>query len=179
MAKGATLDDLRRVDGKAELVGGEIVRMTPAGDRHARASLRIARCLLAFEEHTGRGRAYGDNVGFRVSLPNRQSFSPDAAYYYGPHAGDDFLEGPPAFAVEIRSPEDYGPRAEQRLAAKRADYFAAGTLVVWDVDLDRARVCVYRSASQDSPTVLMRGDIVDAEPAIPDWSMAVDELLTD
>ena len=30
----ATLDDLRRVPGKAELVGGKIVFMTPAGGTH-------------------------------------------------------------------------------------------------------------------------------------------------
>ena len=54
MAKGATLDDLRRVDDKAELVGGEIVYMTPGGDEHPRASLRIGASLLAYEERTSR-----------------------------------------------------------------------------------------------------------------------------
>ena len=47
-----------------------------------------------------------------------------------------FAEGAPVFAVEIRSENDRGPAAEGRLATKRADYFAAGTLVVWDVDLE-------------------------------------------
>ena len=41
----------------------------------------------------------------------------------------------PLFAVEVRSENDYGPAAEREMAAKRADYFAAGTRVVWDVDL--------------------------------------------
>jgi hypothetical protein len=35
--------------------------------------------------------------------------------------------------VEVRSEGDYGPRAEQELARKRADYFEAGTRAVWDV----------------------------------------------
>ena len=47
-----------------------------------------------------------------------------------------FIEGPPTFAVEVRSENDYGPAAEREMAAKRADYFEAGTLVVWDVDPD-------------------------------------------
>ena len=63
------------------------------------------------------------------------------------------------------------------LAAKRADYFAAGTLVVWDVDLlgdDTVRV--YRSSDPDTPTVYRRGETAEAEPAVPDWTMPVDEL---
>ena len=46
-----------------------------------------------------------------------------------------FLKGAPRFAAEVRSEGDYGPAAEQAIAEKRDDYFAAGTLVVWDVDL--------------------------------------------
>lgn len=64
-----------------------------------------------------------------------KSFSPDAALYSGKVRGLKFLEGAPVFAVEVRSEGDYGLAAERALAAKRADYFAAGTLVVWDVDL--------------------------------------------
>ena len=48
-----------------------------------------------------------------------------------------FVAGPPTFAVEVRSENDYGPSAEREMAAKRADYFEAGTRVVWDVDPDR------------------------------------------
>ena len=33
--------------------------------------------------------------------------------------------------------EDYGPAAEKAMAHKRADYFAAGTQVVWDVEILR------------------------------------------
>ena len=45
-----------------------------------------------------------------------------------------FVEGTPTLAVEVRSEEDYGPTAESEMAEKRADYFEAGTLVVWDVN---------------------------------------------
>ena len=74
-------------------------------------------------------------------LAHRESISPDAAWFTGPVLGLDFLEGAPAFAAEVRSKGDYGPKAEAEMAAKRADYFAAGTRVVWDVDLvsDRGR----------------------------------------
>jgi len=57
------------------------------------------------------------------------------AYHIGPPTGREFLEGAPIFAVEVRSKNDYGPAAERAMKAKRDDYFACGTLVVWDVDL--------------------------------------------
>jgi Uma2 family endonuclease len=88
-----------------------------------------------------------------------------------------FLEGAPIFAVEVRSEHDYGPVAERAIQAKRADYFACGTLVVWDVDLLSADVIkVYRASDPDHPTIYRRGDMAEAEPAVPEWRMSVDDL---
>lgn len=116
-------------------------------------------------------------MGFLVRLAHRRSFSPDAAWFTGPVRGLDFLEGSPAFAAEVRSKDDYGPKAEAELAAKRTDYFAAGTLVVWDVDLTSEDVV--RVYTHDSPLVsrvYRRGQEADAEPAVPGWRMPVAEL---
>jgi len=175
----ATIEDLYRVpeDGKAEIVDGEVVLMPPTGDLPASAGGEVFASLREFGRRTGLGRAYTDNVGFIVNLPNRRSFSPDAAFYTGPRTGGKFLEGAPVFAVEIRSQDDYGPRAEQAIALKRADYFTAGTLVVWDVDVLRDGVVrVYRSTDPASPTVYGRGQSAEAEPAVPGWSMLVDDF---
>jgi Uma2 family endonuclease len=88
-----------------------------------------------------------------------------------------FLEGTPAFAVGVRSEHDYGPAAERAMAKKRADYFAAGTQVVWDVDLLSPEVVkCYDANTSDTPRVFRRGDIADAEPAVPGWRIPVDEL---
>ena len=151
--------------------------MSPTGDDPGSAAGEIFVSLHAHARRTKRGRAYADNVGFRVTLPNRESFSPDAAYYVGPRSRMRFLDGAPVFAAEVRSEGDYGPAAEREMAAKREDYFAAGTLVVWDVDLLGEEVVrVYRSTSPNSPTVYRRGDTAEAEPAVPGWRMAVDGL---
>ena len=93
-----------------------------------------------------------------MNLPNRKSFSPDAAFYVGPPPGPGFLEGAPIFAVEVRSEIDYGEGPEREMAAKRRDYFAAGTLVVWDVDVLKSEtVRVYRASDPDKPTIYRRG----------------------
>ena len=81
------------------------------------------------------------------------------------------------FAAEVSSENDYGPLAEQEMAEKRRDYSAAGTLVVWDVDLlSQDVVKMYRSTDPDHPTVYRRGEQAEAEPAVPGWRMPVEEL---
>ena len=173
----ATIDDLYQVPGKAEIVDGEIRLMSPTGDLPASAALEIVVSLRDHSRRTGVGRAYGDNVGFIVNLPRRRSFSPDACYYVGPRMRGKFLNGAPIFAVEVRSEGDYGRPAEQEMAAKRRHYFAAGTLVVWDVDVLRSEVVkVYRASDPDHPSVYRRGEIAEAEPAVPGWSMPVEDL---
>ena len=176
----ATIEDLYRVpdNGKAELIDGEIVIVSPTGGIPGRAGGRIYRSLDDYERSTGSGFAFPDNVGFVVDLPRRGSFSPDAAFHAGPLQGGRFLDGAPVFAAEVRSESDYGARAERELTEKRADYFASGTLVVWDVDVLRERVVrVYRSEDPDAPTVYESGDLAEAEPALPGWTMPVNDLL--
>jgi len=165
------------VEGKAELVNGEIVHMPPVGDDPGYAGDEIYVSLREYAKRLKRGRAFGDNKVFHVHLPYRESFSPDAAYYVGPRTGMRFLEGAPIFAVEVRSENDYGPATERAIQAKRAGYFACGTLVVWDVDLLSPDVIkVYRASDPDHPTIYRRGDMAEAEPAAPGWRMPVDNL---
>ena len=172
----ATLEDLAREPGKAELVNGRIVRMSPTGGLPGYAGREIVVSLREYSRRTGTGHAIPDNVAFAVTLPHRRSFAPDAAFYVG-ELGMGFLAGAPRFAVEVRSEGDYGPAAERRLASKRADYFAAGTLVVWDVDLLATDVVrVYRAHEPEQPAVYRRGDVAEAGPAVPGWSMPVDDL---
>jgi Uma2 family endonuclease len=173
----ATIDDLMGVEGKAEIINGEIVHMAATGWAPHYAGMEIFVSLRAYVRQQGRGFAVSDNAAFRVFLPHRDSFSPDAAYYEGPNPGMKFFTGAPRFAAEVRSMGDYGPAAERELADKRADYFAAGTLMVWDVDLlSEDVVRAYCADDPSSPTVYRRGQVAEAEPAVPGWTMAVDDL---
>ena len=175
----ATVDDLYRVpeNGKAEIVNGELVLTSPTGGVPGRAAGKIFISLHDYERRVGGGYAFPDNVGFIVNLPNRRSFSPDAAFHKGELRGGLFLEGAPVFAVEVRTTDDYGPAAETRMAQKRADYFAAGTLVVWDVDVLREKIVpVYRASDPKNPTMYIGSDAAEAEPALPGWMMSVDDI---
>ena len=169
----ATIDDLYHVEGLAEIVNGELVLLPMTTGLHAFAAGEVFVALREYTRRTKSGYAYGDGVAFVVNLPNRRSFAPDAAFCTQPPTRT-FVDGAPLFAVEIRSEEDYGPVAERRLAAKRADYFAAGTPVVWDVDPVAERIHVYKASDPSRPTTYQRGQVADAEPAVPGWRVAVD-----
>jgi hypothetical protein len=175
----ATLDDLYRTEGKAELIGGRIVPMA-CGHLPSWVSGNIFVDLRAFSKALGKGKAYADGIGFAVpEMPSgRESFSPDASYHDGPLPVNlmRFIEGSPTCAIEVRSENDYGEAAEEAMAAKRADYFLAGTLVVWDVDPVAETVAVFRASAPDNPVVFRRGQIADAEPAVPGWRMKVEDV---
>lgn len=172
----STIEDLYRVGGKAELVNGEIVPMAPTGGYPNYAASEIFVSLREYARRTKSGQAVNDNAAFTVDLPHRKSFSPDAAFYVGAMTMK-FYEGAPVFAAEVRSEGDYGAQAEREMAAKRADYFAAGTQVVWDVDLlSEDVVRVYRASEPERAQVYRRGEVAEAEPAVPGWQMPVDDL---
>ena len=178
----ATLDDLYQTPGKAELIGGRIVQQMATGRTPNRVAGRIYRSLDEYAEQTGKGEAFTDNMGFAIPelASGRESFSPDASYYDGPMPANRmrFIEGPPKFAAEVRSENDYSDAAEAEMADKRADYFAAGALVVWDVDPLAECIHVYRSTDPTTPTTYVRGQVAEAEPAVPGWRVAVDWIFS-
>ena len=174
----ATLEDLMKVEGKAELIGGRIVERMASGRLPNRTAKRIVYSLDAYADRIGVGEVYTDNMGFAVDPPllsGRQSFSPDTSYHAGPFPANEmaFIECAPTFAVEVRSENDYGRSAETAIADKRADYFEAGTLAVWDVDPLAKTITLYTPATS---TTFRSGDLAHAEPALPGWTLDVADL---
>jgi Uma2 family endonuclease len=175
--KQATIEDLYKEPGKAELVEGRIVRYMPTGFLPSNAASEICTSLRNYAKLKKNGHALCDGTGFIVNLPNRKSFSPDAAFFVGKSTGMKFIEGAPTFAVEVRSDTDYGPKAEKAMLEKRADYFAAGTLIVWDVDMLASDVIrAYSAESPEKPQIFRRGDLAYAESVVPGWTLLVDDL---
>jgi Uma2 family endonuclease len=173
----ATLDDLYRFDGKAELIGGRVVESMPTGYLPGWVAGLIFSRILEHVQQTKQGRALGDNVGFAVpELPSgRESFCPDASFYDGPLPANRmrFIQGPPTFAVEVHSEGYYGPVADAEYEAKREDYFQAGTKVVWDVDPLAKTIASYQVGAANRPKVFRPGDHADAEPVLPGWRLDV------
>jgi Uma2 family endonuclease len=177
LGRPATIDDLSRTKLKAEVVDGELLVIGPSGDAPARAGGKILYGLHMHEERHGGGEAFGARLAYILDLPHRQAICPDVSWSTRPATTVGFPHGAPVFAVEVRDWIDHGDEAERRMAAKRADYFAAGTLVVWDVDVLRENLIrAYRANDPEHPTVYRRGETADAEPAVPGWRFPVDAL---
>ena len=68
------IDQLYQIKGKAEIVNGEIVHMSPTGGMPGEAGVGIVVSLRNYARRTGQGRAVPDNVAFIVNLPHRRSF---------------------------------------------------------------------------------------------------------
>lgn len=176
LGREATIDDLRLTKLKAEIVDGQLVVIGPSGCLPGSAGGNITFSLDDHGRQHGGGHAFGSRVAYIVDLPHRRALCPDASWYTGP-PWDDFPLGAPVFAAEVRDRGDYTEEREREAAAKRADYFASGTRVVWDVDVLRERLIrVYRADDPERPTVYRRGEIAEAEPAVPGWRMPVEEL---
>ena len=177
----ATIDDLLKVPEKAELIRGRIIKYLATGFRPSIVASRIFRSLADYGDTPGRGFAFTDSMGFAVPelTSGRESFSPDTSFYSGPPPANPmkFVEAAPDFAVEVRSENDYSRAAERDMAAKRADYFEAGTQVVWDVDPEAGTIRKYTATDPLRFTTFSAGQSADATPAAPGWSVSVDWIL--
>jgi len=178
LGRAATIYDLRWVSCRAEIVDDRLVAIGPSGGENAIARVSILFSLKMYERgHKGAGVVRTSGAAFRVDSPHRRSICADVSWYTGPRSESDLAPIPSLFAAEVRDLASFGEEAEAYRATKCADFFAAGTQVVWDVDVIReGLIRVYRATDPENPAVYRRGEVAEAEPAVPEWRFPVDEL---
>jgi Uma2 family endonuclease len=163
MVRSGILDE----DEPVELIGGELIRMSPQGNLHAQVTARLRSAL----ERVHAGRAFGRDhsplpVG-RHDLPE-----PDIAIVRG--GFDDWFDRTPGgedtiLVVEISS-------TSRRKDLDRAQLYASGGVpVYWMVDIVRRRVTVHETPSPDGYR-LIRTLTEDETLAVPEsdrtWRVA-------
>ena len=168
-----------RTEGKAEIIDGRVVTFMPSGVTPSLVAVEILVRLREYARSTGVGVAFGDGIGYApdpAPVAGRRTFVPDASYYAGPLPADRmrFVTGVPDLAIEVRSEGDTGPAAERDMADKRAQYLAAGTREVWDVDPEAGTVTAYRPDA--SPRASGPGHVLAAGPAAPGFAVAVADV---
>jgi len=141
---------------------GEIVVMTPAGNRTGMKSLYIGRMLGNWAEVDGRGYAFDSNTGF--SLPDGSMLSPDASWVECKRwdamtetQKDEYSPICPEFVIELRSPSDRLAPLQEKMQA----WIANGAELAWLVDPTRKAVEIYRPGRE--PEVLEGGSAVEGE----------------
>ena len=162
--------------GRCELLQGELIMMSPAGEEHGAIAARLTIRLGVFVLERGLGRVFGAETGFLIARDPDTVRAPDMAFIraerLSPTPGKGFFPGPPDLAVEVISPND---RAGEVLA-KVHNWLDAGSRAVWLVDPDTRSITVYRSRSEIR--VLAPGDLLSGEDVVPGFGMPVAEVFS-
>jgi Uma2 family endonuclease len=173
-----TADELLRAApdlGRCELVRGELIMDSPAGEEHGWIVMNLGAPLTAFVKQHGLGRVCGAETGFVLARDPDTVRAPDVAFVSaergGPRPTKRFRDGAPDLAVEVVSPDD---RAGKVLA-KVYEWLDAGCRVVWVVDPESRTVTVYRSRTQI--TALGTSEQLAGEDVVPGFSIPVAEIL--
>lgn len=173
-----TADELLHVripDKRVELVRGRLVVREPAGLRHGRVAMDLARLLANYAGDRGIGRVYAAETGFTVARDPDTVRAPDVAFIRRDRLPDPeplgFPDLAPDLVVEVLSP---GDRPGETLA-KVADWLSAGTRLVWVVDPLRRVARVYRQ--DGSETIVTAEAALEGEDVLPEFACPLATIL--
>jgi Uma2 family endonuclease len=156
-----------------ELIDGTLVEKA-MGFRESSLTMWIGHLILEFVEPRNLGIVAGAD-GF-MRLAPRNVRIPDVSFVSyerlpDPDAADvaiaDFA---PDLAVEVLSPSN----TRREMARKRRDYFAAGTLLVWEIDPKREVVDVY--TAPESAKRLTKTDTLTGGNVLRGFKLSIAEL---
>jgi Uma2 family endonuclease len=175
-----TVDDLLALgsDARYELLGGELVEMSPSYTDHSRIALFIGGQLDAYSRRTRRGFTTQSDGGYLIARDPDSILAPDAAFVRRERipAGHDFrsfFPGAPDIAVEVVSPSE----TASDVARKLSEYRRAGVPLVWVVSPKQRTISVYRLGQP--PVTLQESDTITGEDVLPGFSMSVAEVFAD
>ena len=173
-----TADELLRTnlpDKRVELVRGVLVVREPAGSRHGRVAMELARHLGNHVHTHGLGAVYAAETGFTLARDPDTVRAPDVAFVQRERLPEPEPVGFPALApdlvVEVLSPGD----RPGEVLAKVADWLAAGTRLVWVVDPDRRLARVY--GADGSEQIVTEGLALTGEDVVPAFSCPLADIL--
>ncbi len=163
------------LEGRWELIDGELVEMTPSADESSSIAATIIGFLAPHVRAHRLGRVYAPDGGF-VIFPDRPTVRvPDVAFVRADRAPQGearkhFPRLAPDLVVEVLSPSD----RTSEVVAKLEMYQEAGVPLIWLVDPDRMTVTVISSGA---PTVVLHlDDTLDGGDVLPGFRVPVAEI---
>ena len=157
-----------------ELIGGELVMMSPAGFDHGRFASRIVAALENHVTQQGLGVVTTAEAGFQLAHDPDTVRAPDVAFVRAeriPAGGvKGFFQGAPDIAVEVVSPSD----RPNEVAAKVQDWLHADCSLVWIVDPESRTITVH--GNHNKVTVLTATETLIGGDVLPEFSMPVAEV---
>ena len=160
---------------RAELVGGGLVVMAPAGGRHGEVAHTIALFIGIHVRKRDLGRVFAAETGFVLRRDPDTVRAPDVAFVAAERlkaeeAPAGFLESAPDLAVEVVSPGD----STAAVRDKVRDWLEAGACLVWVVH-PRTRSVVVHRPGRPAET-LHDGDVLEGGSVLSDFAVPVRDL---
>lgn len=158
-----------------ELVDGELLIMSPAGNEHGQIAAVLCTHVGSHILNHKLGTSFAAETGFLIGRNPDTVRAPDFAFItqqrmdeVGPVAG--YWPGAPDLVAEVVSSGDKFSHVE----SKSLQWLSAGTKVVWVVDPRQRHVTVYRSRSDIQ---VLEEDAELHEPILlPCWRLRVGDL---
>ena len=173
-----TADELLHVripDKRVELVRGVLVVREPAGLRHGRVAMDLARILANHVDARGLGKVYAAETGFTLARNPDTVRAPDIAFLRRDRIPDPepagFPDLAPSLVAEVVSPGD----RPGEVLAKVADWLSAGTELVWVIDPGARVARIYRDDGTEQ--ILTADQTLDGEDVVPGFSCGLGAIL--
>lgn len=170
-----TAEELLKLNDRShryELIKGELLTMSPAGDEHGAVTMNLSLLLCNYVKANNLGGCRSADTGFKLESDPDTVLAPDIAFIARDRAGtrvSGFRPGPPDLAVEVISPGDTKPEVDRKTAL----WLELGARSVWNVNPRRRTVEVNR-ANGEKRLFHEADELVD--DTVPGFRVKVSEI---
>jgi len=161
---------------RAELINGELRKMSLPGAPHGRIAIRLAASLAQYVWDHELGEVFSE-TGYQLTSNPDTVLGPDLSFISKQRLEEigevvGYWQGPPELAVEVRSPGDRRGKVNEKIST----YFSFGTKQVWIVDQKHRTVTVYRSPSDT--TTFSGSDYLEAPDLFPGFRISLETIFS-
>lgn len=156
-----------------ELVKGELLTMSPAGEEHGAIALALGAELYAYVKANKLGLVYAAETGFKLESNPDTVLAPDVSFIARERVGQiskKYREGAPDLAVEVISPNESPSKIEKKVG----QWLQLGARVVWVVNSQSRSVTVYRP--DGTINVLSESDELTGDDVVPGFKISVSDV---
>lgn len=160
---------------RRELIRGEVVEMSPAGNRHGEVGMRLAWRLAQHVETNQLGEVYLAETGYRLAADPDTVRAPDASFVRRERVVREgeingFRTGAPDLAMEVISPGDRFTAVEEKVW----EWLDAGAQMVVVLNPRTRTATMYRSRTDI--VVLTDAETLRADDVVPGWNVPLADV---